>query len=303
MVSLTGGGCRKRAAALHLFRAVSVLALATVALTPMSATAQSPAEGVVFTGDFESGNLSPWAAQCVNTGLASTETITRGAVGVTIRLVGQGRYAARFNLPTTDKNNACEVLKQRPIGLGTDDYYGLMFLFPRNWREPSPAGWGALIAQFSYQGIHGPPIALAAHAKYVELQMQTGLCRRAGSSPEGCAYSSGKGGNLKPMVAIPKPLARGVWHELIVHVHHATDASGAVDVWHRLKGEAGWKMTMSLRGYPTVQWTAEGWSILHFNYTADKVGAYRGPADFPLSVWQDGFVRATSFSAAAAALP
>jgi hypothetical protein len=37
--------------------------------------------------------------------------------------------------------------------------------------------------------------------------------------------------------------------------------------------------------------------------TSDKIGAYRGRADFPLTVWQDGFVRTTSFAAAAAALP
>ncbi len=51
------------------------------------------------------------------------------------------------------------------------------------------------------------------------------------------------------------------------------------------------------------QWTPDRLSILSFNTTVDKIGAYRGNADFPLSVWLDGFVRTTSFAAAAAALP
>jgi len=37
--------------------------------------------------------------------------------------------------------------------------------------------------------------------------------------------------------------------------------------------------------------------------TFDSIGAYRGHADFPLTVWHDGFVRTTSFAAAAASLP
>jgi hypothetical protein len=53
-----------------------------------------------------------------------------------------------------------------------------------------------------------------------------------------------------------------------------------------------------------VQWTdAEGPDGIVDATTADMTGAYGGHADFPLTVWQDGFVRATSFAAAAAALP
>jgi hypothetical protein len=105
------------------------------------------------------------------------------------------------------------------------------------------------------------------------------------------------------MVAVPAPFELGAWHELLVHVHHATDAAGVVEVWHRLKGQTPWKKTVSVRGYPTVQWTPERFSLLSFNATVDMIGAYRGHANFPLTVWLDGFVRTTSFAAAAAALP
>jgi hypothetical protein len=106
------------------------------------------------------------------------------------------------------------------------------------------------------------------------------------------------------MTAVPAPLALGVWHELIVHVRWTTDSSGIIEVWHRLQGGGSWVKTVSLRGYPTVQWTAEaGPEALAGSVTSDKIGAYRGRADFPLTVWQDGFVRTTSFAAAAGALP
>jgi hypothetical protein len=282
------------------FRLVPALAVSALAFAPISAIAQSPpAPDVVFKGDFETGKLSPWpGGQCANTGLQSSAETTRGTVNLTVRLVGQGRYAARFNLPAAGTSQACELLDGRPIGLGTDDYYGLMVMFPKTWREPSPRGWGLAIAQLNFQGIHGPPVGLFAHGNSIELAMQTGLC---GSSR--CAYSSGREGNVTPMAAVPAPLTRGVWHELIVHVHWTTDSSGVVEAWHRLKGQKAWRKTVSLRGYPTVQWTPDRLSILSYNATVDKIGAYRGSAAFPLSIWSDGFVRATTFAAAATALP
>lgn len=287
-------------------RVVSALAVAALAITPWSATAQSPpAANLLFVGDFETGTRSQWSGgQCANTGVPSSDSAgVRGTVNLTVRVVGQGRYAARFNLPAADANQACELLDERPIGLGTDDYYGLMVLFPQNWREPSSRGWGLSIAQFSFQGIWGAPVSLNAHARNIALNVQSGLCSPVTSAHPGCAYSSGSGGNIRPMLAVPAPLKLGVWHELIVHVYHSTDSTGVVEVWHRLKGETRWRKTVSFHGYPTVQWTEDRLPVLKFNATVDKVGAYRGNADFPLSVWQDGFVRANSFDAAAAALP
>jgi hypothetical protein len=77
-----------------------------------------------------------------------------------------------------------------------------------------------------------------------------------------------------------------------------------IEVWHRLTGNATWKKTVSVRGYPTVQWTADrGPQVIATSGTTDKIGAYRARADFPLPVWHDGFVRTKSFASAASALP
>jgi hypothetical protein len=92
----------------------------------------------------------------------------------------------------------------------------------------------------------------------------------------------------------------GLWHELVVHVHWATDSSGLVAVWHRLKGQRAWKRTAFLTGYPTLAVDENG------NYplrTGDKIGAYRARSFAPTSVWLDGFSRSHSFAAAAANLP
>ncbi len=283
-------------------RVVCALGLAALALVPMSTPAQSsPTPKTLFVGDFETGSPSQWSGgQCANTGLPSrTSEGFWGTVNTTVRIVGQKKYAARFNLPAADAKQACELLDERPIGLGTDDYYGLMAFFPKSWREPSPAEWGLVIAQLNFQGIWGPPVGLFAHAHNIQMVMQTGLCIQ----DTRCTYSSGSGGNVKPMYAVPKPLALGVWHELIMHVHWATDSSGVIEAWHRLKGQKTWRKTVSLDGYPTVQWTEARLPILSYNSTVDKIGAYRGDSAFPLSVWLDDFVRATSFDAVAATLP
>ena len=160
------------------------------------------------------GRSREWGGQCANTGVEMTPTLVRGTANLTVRLVGQGKFAARFNLPAAAANNACELLNTRSIGLGTDDYYGLMVLFPKKWREPSPAGWGLSIAQLSFQGIWGAPVSLNAHARHISLELQSGLCAPYTSSHPGCTYSSGPEGNVPPMVAVPAPLALGIWHEI-----------------------------------------------------------------------------------------
>lgn len=260
---------------------------------------------VVFTGDFETGDVSQWTwgAQCANTGVPSSGSSVRGTISVQSEMVGQGTFGARFQLPAATAYTACETVHRRHIGLGTDDYYGLMVRFPSDWREPSSQGWGLSLAQLNFENIWGTPVMLAAHDDHVALVLQSGLCNPLHSSNPGCAYSSGPNGNVAPMIAVPAPLALEQWHQLIVHVRWATDSSGIIEVWHRLKEGDSWKKTVSLRGYPTVQWTAEeGPEAIAGGVTADKIGAYRGRATFPLTIWHDGFVRTTSFTATASAL-
>jgi polysaccharide lyase-like protein len=292
----------------YLLRTAVMLLLA--AALGASCTGASPPHpsadsgAVRFRGSFEDGGISPWGAQCANTS-SLPMLFTRGTLTVQSNVVGEGAYAARIDLPAAPSDKtACEALSQRPIGFNSDDYYALMVRFPTDWREPSPAGWGAGIAHLNYEGIWGAPVSLNAHADTVALVVQSGLCRSVYTSSPGCTYSSGLGGNLPRAYAVPAPLALGIWHELIVHVRWAIDSSGEVEVWHRLKGSSAWEKTVSVTGYPTLQWTADtGPEAIASRGTVDKIGAYRGQADFPLTIWHDGFVRTTSFASAASALP
>jgi Polysaccharide lyase len=266
----------------------------------------SQTAGVAFRGDFETGDHSQWTwgAQCANTGVSSGGSTVRGTLRVQSEVVAQGTYGARFDLPAAAKNNACETLHKRKIGLGTDDYYGLMVRFPAEWREPSPAGWGLSLAQLNFENIWGAPVSLNAHSDHIALVMQSGLCSSVYTNNPGCAYSSGRGGNVPPMTAVPAPLALEEWHELIVHVRWATNSSGIIEAWHRLRGGDAWGKTVFLRGYPTVQWTDDdGPQAIAGSVTSDKIGAYRGHATFPLTIWHDGFIRTNSFASAVSRLP
>jgi hypothetical protein len=255
---------------------------------------------LVFKGDFETGNPSQWTwgAQCANTGVPSDGSFARGTITVQSGIVAQGRYAARFDLPAATTPSACEVLRKRTLKLD-DEWYGLEFRFPPNWREPSSTGWGAVIAQLNYQKIWGAPVALWAHADRVRLVLNSGLCRPVGTPyppGPGCANNSGPTGNLAPMYVIPNGLKLGVWHQVLVHVRWTKTNSGLLQVFHRKRRESAWQLKVNFSGKPTVQWTTT-LPADPANWTADKIGAYRGQSTVPLSVWHDAFCVATTRAA------
>ncbi len=84
----------------------------------------------------------------------------RGTINIVTDVVAQGRYAARFDLPYgeintngQEKPSACEALRGRTLGLGTDDFYALDVRFPRTggsrpglsggcrWRSSTSRDW------------------------------------------------------------------------------------------------------------------------------------------------------------------
>jgi hypothetical protein len=240
-----------------------------------------------------------WGMQCDN--IAGEPVATRGTVTKTAP-GSQGRFAGRFTLPpNVDRNtSACELLHGRQLDHGTHDYYSLALLFPGDWREPALAHWGMAVFQPNYQGIKGPGVGLFAHADYVNLGTESGFCDGAG-----CTYRTGNGtasGPLGSHYAIPRArFAKDVWHELVMHVFWTSDPSkGVVEVWHRRKGESQWVRTAHLTNLATVQWKS-GYDPTANHRTNDKIGAYRGNADWNISLYHDAWSRATTFDAAAAA--
>jgi hypothetical protein len=163
------------------------------------------------------------------------------------------------------------------------------------------------LAQFDFQGLAGAPVAMAAHAEDVDLVTESGACAPNSVGTNECQYNTGsdygeEGSLHKTLHIIPRGThLAGTWEQFIVHVHHAADASGLVQGWWRPRGTSAWTQTVKLSGYPTVQWTP-GHPLDANDGTVDKIGAYRGASNFPISIWQDGFCVATSFSAAASCL-
>ena len=206
---------------------VGALALTVVAVA-------SSDSNVLFDGSFDAGTYKPWTVpQCANYGHQQT-TRTFGNFYVTGTRVGQGKYAGLFTLPA-DPNHLtrCELLTRRDVNVGGDDFYSLMVYLPKKWSPGTNAFWGVEIAQFNWEGMPGAPVSLEAHADHVTLVLESGVCGKP------CRYRSNADApkaNLPPLYAIRPAMTLGVWHELIVHVHWATDSSGLVAVWHRVKG-------------------------------------------------------------------
>ena len=183
-----------------------------------------------------------------------------------------------------------------------DEWYAMEIRFPLDWREPSPTGWGMGLAQFNYERIWGTPVGVAAHSNFVELDLNSGLCAPLTSGNPSCQYTSGISGNLAPRAIIPpSAFSTGVWHQLLIHVRWTNGNDGILEGFHRLRGQTTWTRTASFRGYPTLQRTSS-YTPSAADRTVDKIGAYRGSAGFPLSVWHSTFCQATSMSAAASCL-
>ncbi len=263
-------------------------------------TASSRTSKIVFSGNWETGDISQWGgAQCANTGVPGGPFV-RGTIHIVTDIVAQGKYAARFDLPAGNPASACEALRGRTEALGTDDWYAQEVYFPTNWREPSTYTWGALFGQYDYgQTGAGPPVGLYAHADHVNIAVETGLCTNGA-----CQYNSGNdaAGSWQGTLGYTLHLTptgmqlAGTWQQFVVHVHHAADSSGLVQGWWRPRG-GNWTQTVNWSGYPTVQWTSTQPAETNLA-TVDKIGLYRGASTFPISLWQDGFCVATSFSAA-----
>jgi Polysaccharide lyase len=282
------------------------VALALVAIVALERSSASRGGGrlpsrngvVTFQGDWSTGDVSQWnwGAQC-RPWLPQAD---RGTVSVVPAPAAPGRHVARFSLRGSER--ACEVLHRQSIDLGSDEYYGLAVRFPEDWTRPGP--WGAVIAQFNYPSLAGPPVGLFAHANRIDVQILAGNVSWPGCSgpDQGCGTHAEY--SAVATVAAP-PLVRRVWQEFVVHVRWATHSTGIVDVWHRVQGRRKWIHAYHVAGVPTMQWnpccvTASGTNPDGSEHMdADKVGLYRQPNGHPIRLYNAGLTVGTTFAAVA----
>ena len=143
-----------------------------------SAAASSP--NLLFIGNFESGTFKPWGTpQCANYGQPTNATRAFGNFSIVSDIVGQGAYAARFDVPADPTHlTRCQVITNVPR--------------QRRWRRLlltdvlpaerlatgiTPPQFGVIIAQLNHQrfGPGSPTSALLAFPDHVTLVMQTGI--------------------------------------------------------------------------------------------------------------------------------
>lgn len=276
------------------------------------ATAAGPSGTVLFDGAFDHG-LTRWRAtnggpQCANYGTPSKPPRLRGTFNFArVKGVLAGRFELPAARPPTYPLEACELITRRALKLGTTGYYGYMFYVPQGWTTDASQFWGITTAQFHFQNIWAAPIVFELHHDHMTLALETGACRSYLTAAPGCTWRSnadnpnGRPGNLGARYAVPRPMRLGVWHEIVMRVHWAADRSGEIQVWHRVAGTAHWTPTVSLRGYPTIQWDIAKGCCYRTVY--DKIGAYRGAGAGPVSVWLADYRIGTSFAAVAAMMP
>jgi hypothetical protein len=264
---------------------------------------------VVFDGDFETGSYLPWATpQSSNWGNpVDNANVHFGPFNVVTDIVGQGRYAGRFDLPAwSGGRTRSQVITARPIGVGTDDYYSLMFYVPKGWSPGTTAFWGVSIMEPNFEGLGGGggPVSLQLHPNHLTLALSSGVSSTTPPYSQWRSNADSPRPNLPAMYAIPPgSLRQGVWNEVILHAHWATDNTGILETWYRMKGQTGWTKSVGFAGYPTLQTSSDGSLPSTTNQTLDVLQAYRSTSTAPTTVWLDGFTRSNSFSTAAAELP
>jgi hypothetical protein len=162
--------------------------------------------------------------------------------------------------------------------------------------------------EYHFQNVYGAPVSFQLHPDHITLALQTGACNNHTTAQPGCAYHTnadnpdGHPGTLPAYYAVPPGAFReGMWNEVLMHVHWASDSTGSVQTWYRVKGASVWTPSASVSGIPTVQWDvrtgccAGSW--------IDLSEAYTGALSAPLSIWLDNQVSGSSFAAVAATMP
>jgi Polysaccharide lyase len=274
-----------------------------------------------FAGNFESG-LAPWTStggsvQCANYGTASNPGHLRGDFTLDHTVVGQGSSSGRFDLPASPggyQSEVCDLLtKPMSQTLPADEYYGLMLYVPPGWTIANNSFWGVIIAEYHFVGVWGAPVILELHPEHVTLALETGACTSYTASNPGCRYRSNADHRrcrstrrfrcLPGYTAIPRgALVQGQWNEVILHVHWASDSSGQIQSWYRVKGAPGWTQSSNISGIPTVQWdNAKGCCTK--GYVDLNAAAYTAALSAPLSLWLDNILTSPSFNTIATRMP
>jgi hypothetical protein len=158
----------------------------------------------LFTGDFETGDLSQWT---------KAQVVAADRIQVVASPRRQGSFAARFEVrqgddPINASGNRAELVwSKNPETEGSERWYGWSTLWPEGY--PSEKTW-QLFTQWHHSGCCGsPPMELYVNGETIYLRVNAS------------------------QVVWSEPLVRGKWHDFVMHVKWSSSASvGYVELWY-----------------------------------------------------------------------
>jgi hypothetical protein len=161
--------------------------------------------GVVWRGDFETGNYSQWS---------STQIVSADRMVAVTSPVREGRYAMKVTVkqgddPINSSGNRNEMVRMTHEPVGSEYYYKWSTMFASDF--PSANTW-QLFAQWHHEGSSGsPPLELFVYGEELRLNVRSVTVWRA-------------------------PLVRGAWQDFVLHVKWSPDAKvGFVELYHNGK--------------------------------------------------------------------
>ncbi|NTX03340.1 heparin lyase I family protein [Myxococcus sp. CA040A] len=160
--------------------------------------------GVVWRGDFETGNRSQYSSE---------QVVSSDRLLVVTNPVAEGKYALKVTVkqgddPINSSGNRNELVYQGKEKEGSEYFYRWKVMFAADF--PSVDTW-QLFTQWHHDGCCGSP-PLEFYVRGEEIRMAL---------------------NYDSTIPWRGKLQRGVWHEFILHVKWSSKAStGFVELWH-----------------------------------------------------------------------
>ena len=288
--------------------------------SPTPAAQAAPlAPGVTMSPVTFNGSVAPLKPQCAPSTPSKAPRL-RGTYALDTTIVGQGASSLKITLPVDPNRQlypleACDLTTPlAPVGLGTNEYLGIMLYVPANWTIANSAFFGVNLYELHFQNVYGAPITLQLHPNNVTIALETGACSPYTARVPGCKYRSNaalatlsscrqaRANCLPGYYAIPPgAFVRGAWNEIILHVLWSNTTSGQIQSYYRVKGATSWIQSSSISGVPTIQWNNTR-GCCGANYD-DQVEAYTSALSAPLSIWVDNVIDSASLATVQASMP
>jgi hypothetical protein len=311
----------------HSFRPNRHFAYLIALILPLTmlAGAASARADITFRADYENGNC------CVSGGWHDVQYESDRPMAESFDIVTnpvrQGRYAAKVVVQQgyspfgwNESTEAASGFTDQ--GEGSDYYYAWSTMFDPSWQ--APYGWGDIVQLYTdnYDKFGGPPpVSLDANGSSVTLSVLAGRFDEPGTAADqyrglythpGTSTPSLIGYSFNQNYTILNTLSLGQWNDFVMHVHWSGH-NGQIQIWHRLPGQS-WIELADVQA-PTLRYdpqtnVSDGIGLI-------KQGFYRQSycqqptvltacdstmgLQPPNILYQDAFVRGSSFDEVAAA--